>query len=303
MRCYFGANMVLPQEITSLTARCVIPSQSSTGTVSLTVSNDDITSSSAQTYTFKNLDTVSSVSPGTIPQEGRIVTVTGTNFVNADTLSCSWSDGSKVIATYSSATSLTCFAPASTGTGSVFVTSNGLDYATTSATVTYVATPTADTIFPLSGVTNGGMTATVTGSQFVSGGTCKFGSTETAVWTVDSPTQIRCIVPAAAAIGPVSVYVTNIPTREFAEVGLIFTYRATPSVVDLWPIAGAVAGGTTVVLTGPNLMYYDDVMSCTFDLTQLLPLFIHRRALNVWHLLLLLLELCLSPSSIMASNL
>jgi hypothetical protein len=92
---------------------------------------------------------------------------------------------------------------------------------------TYVAPPTVSTVAPGSGTTLGGTAVTLTGTNFVTGATVKFGGIAASSVAVVSSTSLTARTPAHAA-GAVNVVVTN-PDGQSGTLASGFTYAAPPA--------------------------------------------------------------------------
>jgi len=93
--------------------------------------------------------------------------------------------------------------------------------------VTAPVPPAITGIAPASGYTNGGTSVTITGSNFLSGATVKFGANTATGVIVNSSNSITATTPAGAAAGAVNVVVVN--TNSTAGTNLnAFTYLLPP---------------------------------------------------------------------------
>lgn len=111
--------------------------------------------------------------------------------------------------------------------------------------------PTISAIAPASGPTAGGTTVTITGANFVSGATVRFGGVVASGIVFNSATSITATAPARAA-GAVDVSVTN-PDAQVVTRTLGYTYVApAPTVSSITPATGVTSGGTGVTITGSN---------------------------------------------------
>lgn len=112
------------------------------------------------------------------------------------------------------------------------------------------AAPTVTSITPATGPLAGGTAVTITGTGFQAGATVRFGANAATGVTVVSATSITATSPAGAA-GAVGVTVTN-PDAQTATLAGAFTYAAAaaPTVTSIAPSSGALAGGTSVTITG-----------------------------------------------------
>lgn len=97
---------------------------------------------------------------------------------------------------------------------------------------------------------NGGETVTITGQNFVSGATVKFGSTAATNVAFVSSTEITATVPAGKQ-GMVDVSVTN-PDNQVAKAQ--YQYKTDPIITSITPANGPLVGGTIVSIKGQYFM-------------------------------------------------
>jgi len=110
--------------------------------------------------------------------------------------------------------------------------------------------PTITSFEPANGNTSGGTAVTITGTNFQSGATVKFGSVDASSVNVQSATTIVATAPAQPA-GATSITVTN-PDGQSATASF-FTYVVPPPIVTtVSPTSGPGNGGTVVQITGSN---------------------------------------------------
>lgn len=121
--------------------------------------------------------------------------------------------------------------------------------ATTASNYTYNSGPLINSISPGVGPVVGGTVVTITGSGFQPGAVVKFGAIPATFVIVDGATQIRATAPAASGTVQITVEVAGVPSPQTPAAQ--FSY-AGPSVTAVSPIAGPLAGGTTVIITGTN---------------------------------------------------
>jgi hypothetical protein len=225
------------------------------GTVDVTVTSPYGTSgtSAADQFTFVTAPTVTSLGTASGPTGGGTsVAITGTNFTGASAVFF----GSAVATSFTvnSATSITAVAPAQTaGIVDVTVVTAGGTSATGSADqFTYTATaPTVSAVSPNLGPTAGGTSVVLTGTSFNGATQVSFGATAATSFVVDSPTQITATAPAESA-ATIDVTVTTPYGTSTTGSADHFTYAdaAAPVVSSLSASSGAMAGGTSVVITG-----------------------------------------------------
>ena len=166
--------------------------------------------------------------------------------------------------TTQTATSMTVFAPAAAAsTVAVTVINPDGGSATRAGAFTYVTTstpvsePTIASLSPASGPTAGGSSVTISGSDFQSGATVRFGTAlATVLDRVDQAITVR--TPAGAA-GAVTVTVTN-PDGGVVTRAAGFTYVSVadpvsePTIITVTPGSGPTTGNTTVTIGGAEFM-------------------------------------------------
>ncbi len=114
--------------------------------------------------------------------------------------------------------------------------------------VTAAAAPSISSVQPSSG--SQGTTVTITGTNFVSGATVKFGTVAASSVTVQSATSIVATAPPQDA-GTVSVSVTNPDGQSATFNGFTYVVPA-PSIASVSPASGPSNGGTSVQISGNN---------------------------------------------------
>ena len=229
---------------TSITA--VTPSGTA-GSKNIQVTNPDLQAGTLENgFTFEAV-TVTSIFPPSGPTAGGTsVTITGTGFASGATVTIGGNAATGV--TYVSATSIKATTPAGTvGSANVVVTVSPNSSPPLSGGFTYEVTPTVTGVTPSSGPTAGGTKITITGTGFVTGATVTIGGIAATVVTVVNTTSIIATTPAGTA-GAQSVIVTTPGGPGTLTNG--FTYEVTPTVTNISPNSGPVAGGTAVTITG-----------------------------------------------------
>ncbi len=203
---------------------------------------------------------ITSISPTTgSTSGGTTVTITGDNLSGVAYVFFGSTEATSF--TVISSTEIQATSPAeSAGTVNMTVTSPGGTSPVTSADqFTYTSPtptpqpPTVTAISPTSGPTSGGTKVTITGTNFVTGATVKFGSLTATAVTFNSVTSITATSPAESA-GTVNVTVTT-PGGGTSAISTAdqFTYQVpVPTVTAISPTSGSTAGGTKVTITGTN---------------------------------------------------
>jgi hypothetical protein len=262
--CQFGSTSVPANFMSATTATCVAP-VGTAGSQAFSYSNNAQNFVTPGSYLYQDI-TVGGISPNNgIPAGGTVVTVTGTGFVNSANLMCQFA-GTSVPATFISATSLSCVAPAGAGNATFAVSNNAQTYVN-GGSYLYQAAPTATSISPSSG--NPGTVVTVTGGTYISTGTltCKFGNTTVAA-TFVSATMVTCVVPAGS--GNVSV-ATSDNGQDYGP-PTNFLFNILPSAIS--PTNGKSAGFTITVITGSGFVNSAS-LSCKFGANVVSATFIN----------------------------
>ena len=189
--------------------------------------NDGQTATGSNAFTYYGVPTVTLVSPASGPAAGGTsVTITGTGFTSAATVSFGGTPGTGV--TFVSDTQITVTSPAKAAGGTVDVrvtTVSGTSAISANDRFTYTGVaPTVTLVSPASGSRLGGTSVTITGTGFTSAAaTVAFGATAGTGVTFVSDTSITVTSPAHAA-GLVDVRVTTPGGTSAIVVGDRFTY-------------------------------------------------------------------------------
>ncbi len=180
------------------------------------------------------------------------VTISGSKFSGASAVEFGSQAASSF--TVNSATQITAVSPAETaGIVDVTVTTpSGTSPTSPADEFTYEVSPVVSSLSPSAGPLSGGTTVVVTGSGLAGSVGVSFGSTVASSYTVNSATQITATSPPAVA-GPVDVTVTTPSGTSGTSAADFFTYEAAPLVSAVSPVAGPLAGSSTVTITGTGL--------------------------------------------------
>jgi alpha-tubulin suppressor-like RCC1 family protein len=231
-----------------------------TGTVDVTVTTPGGTSPISPADVFSYAPAVTTVNPNVGPASGGTsVTITGTNF--SGTTAVNFGSTSATSFTVNSETSITAAAPAGSGTVDVTVTTPGGTSPSGSADrFSYAPLPTITELNPKTGQEMGGTSVTITGTGFTGATAVDFGLNSALSYTVNSGTSITAVAPAGT--GTVDVTVTTPGGTNATGTADQFTYvlLPPPTVAKLKPRVGAIAGGTTVVITGTSFTGAEAVM-------------------------------------------
>ena len=221
-----------------------------------------VTGSTATGYTVQiggatTPPTLSGLSPSTGAMAGgTTVTLTGSGFVDQQT-TVRFGGSSAVQVTVASATSLTAVTPVSASSGPVDVTvqtPNG--QASLSQAFTYALAPSITTLSPGSVPAYMQSPISVTGTSFVTGGTtASFVSgatppvTTSAVVSGVTPTSLTVTAPWLTP----GTYTLQISTAGGTATRSVVVYGM-PSISQIAPAFGPVAGGTVVTITGAQFV-------------------------------------------------
>ncbi|KAK3107254.1 hypothetical protein FSP39_010348 [Pinctada imbricata] len=248
-------------ESCSVTSVIATQIECSVGAVPVGIQNVGVTvlphGKASSTATVTSTATAVTVSPSSGSTNGGTkVTITGNGFIDGQTTVTF--GGNACTVTSVTLSQIECTTPAGSGSATVQVTSNSINYPT--ATFTYDAskTPTISAVTPTSG--NTGDSVTISGTSFsaTTGDiTVLMGTTACAVQTA-STTQITCTLGANAA-ATVDVEVTVSPYG-VAGTGTTFNYDL--ELASANPDKGSLGGGQLLTLQGRGFSTTSDVTLC-----------------------------------------
>ena len=116
-------------------------------------------------------------------------------------------------------------------------------------------TPIVSNVAPSNGSAAGGTIVTITGQYFLSTQQVYFGSTPAISFQVVSDTKVTAVSPPSASGARVDVTVLSEGLQSATSAADEFTYAASaPDVTGVSPSSGPVGGGSTVIITGSNLL-------------------------------------------------
>jgi len=184
-----------------------------------------------------NAPTITSFTP-TGGAVGTEVTITGSNFTGATAVRFNGTAAGFIV---DSDTQIRVNVPAGATTGPISVT-NADGTGSSAAHFTVTVAPSITSFTPPAGPV--GTEVTLTGAGFSGATAVSFNGTAAAGFVVDSNTQLRATVPAAATTGPISV--TN--AAGDGSSATHFTVIVAPSITSFTPLEGPV--GTEVTISG-----------------------------------------------------
>jgi DNA-binding beta-propeller fold protein YncE len=226
------------------------------GTVDVTVTTAGGTSatSTADKYTYTAIPAVTGISPTAGPlTAGASVTITGSCFAGATNVT--FGTTATTSFTVNNALSLTATAPAhAAGTVNVTVTTPfGTSAIVPADQYTYEGPPTVTKVNLNTGPLGGGIPVTITGTNLIGATNVYFGGIPAPSYTVTSATSITATTPGDGA-GIVDVTVTTPVGTSPTSAADQFIYEAPPTLTKLSPNTGPLGGGTSVTITGTNLL-------------------------------------------------
>jgi len=228
-----------------------------TSPVTISASLDSIVGSTTLSVVDET-PAVNNLSVSTGPTSGGTsVVLTGLNLTGATAVQFGSADASSF--TVDSATQITAVSPsASAGNVNIRVTTPFGISATSSANqFTFIAPPTVSGISPNLGLTSGGTSVILTGTNFSTATSVNFGLSS-ASFIIDSNTQITATSPANSA-GTVDITVTTPYGTSTTSSADEFTYGNSPTVTGVSPSFGPTFGGTSVTITGTDFSDATDV--------------------------------------------
>jgi phospholipase D-like protein/IPT/TIG domain-containing protein len=232
------------------------------GTVGITVTNkagDTGTLPAAYLYTSTSPSTapkLNVIQPNTgSPSGGESVTISGSNLVQGMTVTIG---GSPATITSSNSVSIRATTPSGTGVADLVVTNPNGQSASLRGAFTYAeppGPPNVTSTVPGSGSVNGGNTITVKGSSFSKGAVVSVGGTLCTTIIVSNSSTITATTPAHS-LGSADVVVKNIDGQS-STLSSGFTYVAAPppSISNIVPNSGSVAGGSAITINGSNFVF------------------------------------------------
>ncbi|MCK9408261.1 MAG: IPT/TIG domain-containing protein [Bacteroidetes bacterium] len=180
---------------------------------------------------------------------GTLVTITGTNLTEISSLTFGGTPGTSINS--ESASSVTVVTPVkSAGVVDVELTTPGGTVVSVGA-YTYVDAPTITKVSQPSGPVAGNTTVTISGINLTGTSKVKFGGVAGKSIKVVSATSVTVVTPAKG-VGVVDVELTT-PAGGSVTLAGAYTYVELPTIAKVVPVAGPVAGLTSVTITGTNL--------------------------------------------------
>jgi hypothetical protein len=206
-------------------------------------------------YTYQGAPIITAMSPNFGPQSGgTTVNISGSNFLlgmgePGFTLQVLFGGNA---AQFNAINDNLIVATAPPGTGvqqvKVINSTSGASDFRSEANYTYSSGPLINSIEPNHGPSTGGSDVVIRGTGFAPGAIVKFGEVQ-AFATVINAGEIRAVAPPGAGVVTISVNVNSTLSLPGAQAQ--FSYDG-PTVTEVSPIAGPVAGGTAITIRGTN---------------------------------------------------
>jgi IPT/TIG domain len=278
---YFGTIEATDATIINNTVIMAASPVGGSGTVDVRVMNNEGLSplnppNDQYTYTTTTAPTVTGVTPDSGPLAGGTsVTITGTGFTTGSSVAFGTVTATNV--TFNSATSLSVTSPPGVSAGAVDVTvttagvTSPINQPADLFTYTSTTAPTVTGLSPAFGPAGGGTFVTISGTNFVDVTAVDFGTTPVTGETVINSNTIT--VDSPPGMGIVDVTVTTDAGTSPANPADQFTYLAAPTVTGVSPNSGPLAGGTSVTITGTDLLgasavYFGTTQATSFNVTS-----------------------------------
>ena len=257
VRCSFGLVVVTARLLDAYSVECVSPSAALLGYVPLEVStNGKDFSTSGWTFEIMHRPAVLSVAPSMGPASGgSLLAVEGVHFSHrASSLSylvCRF-NLTEVVASWQSATSILCLAPRSPpGVVLVAVANTPSSFSAERAWFEY-SDGMVTSMSPSNGPITGGVLLSLFGHGFspsyTAGHHCVFGDIASSEATVLSTSLAVCDTPFLTY--PVITRVQLRLDGALIDTGFEFSFESPPTVLDIHPRSGPLAGGTQVIVVG-----------------------------------------------------
>jgi hypothetical protein len=250
----FGASNAASFTVNSASSITASSPAGSAGAVDITVTTPGGTSATSASDQFTYVTpapTVTAISPASgTTTGGTSVTITGTNFTGATAVTIGGTAATGI--TVVNAATITATTPAHAAGAADVVVTTPAGGGTGTALFTYLSlAPTVAAVSPASGLTAGGGTVTITGSNFTGVTAVTFGVVAAASFTVVNATTITATVPSHLQ-GAVGVSVSA--AGGSGTMTSAYTYvTGTPAIASVTPSSGPTTGGTTVTIAGSNL--------------------------------------------------
>ena len=266
--CIFGDRKIMSEKIANTTFSCQSPTWSTEPSSSFQFSLNGADHSTYSKQLQYYIDPyVSSVSPSFGPLEGNtIIRLQGENL---NITNCRFGT-IETAAIYSSYSSSSCISPpqATPGKYSLFVSTNGIRYIDTGKVFTHSVRPAAVWMSLSAGPESGGTRVAIHGYDVtnISLGSvfCEFGSNGYRVLGSIEDVNTGTITCVSPNHPPATVpFRISFNGQQFEDINASFTYYLQPTVFEVSPASGSLAGGSKISIFGSNFIA-SGLLSCKF---------------------------------------
>ena len=242
---YFGATPATNVAVDTLYAGFInVNAPPGCGVVDVTVVTAYGTTTTTANAKFKYIPVVNSITATGGPAAGGTeVTINGAGFTSDSMVKFGTIAATNV--TYISDKQIKAISPPGNGKVDIAVTTPG---GTSAAGIQFTYGPVVNGVSPSIGPQAGGTSVAITGSGFTGATAVKFGSANSAGFTVNSDISITATAPAGS--GMVHVIVTTPAGTSPANSKDQYYYAPIPTVTGLSPAFGPEAGGKTLTISG-----------------------------------------------------
>ena len=260
---YYNDTVINCNVINSTFANCSLPTLIQIGVGEFGACNGDMVQLNSIkrfeiTFDFK----INKISPNRGPNHGYTqITVFG-KFFRADVNAhCRFRAVDSILltsATVFNSTTLSCLTPANFGDNTVCVdiSINGVDYSNDCLNFTYIRAPSLSNIFPTSGILEGGMIISLSGTSFLNSNSlgCKFGFNQFVRASFINSSFVACLLPRQWHQIDLNVDLT-LDGISYSNNPLIFSYYSNNlNIYSLVPTIKSVNGDSNMTLLGYNFL-------------------------------------------------
>lgn len=263
-----AVNHNVPFYLFSATTILAVTPPHAPGTVDVVVTTPGGTATATGAYTYYGLPTISAVSPSVGPVAGgQTVTITGTNFVPANTTVTFDGTPGTGVSVAPDGQSLTVTTPAHVEAPVDVVITTPFGAVTAASGYEYFDPPTIASVTPAEGPSTGGTSVTITGTDFATGPgqtAVTFGGAPAAITSI-TRTQIVVTAPARPSPPPPDIFAVTLQVATAGgSVSSTYTYYEPPTIASLSPANGPSTGGQSVTITGTNFSTTPGATTVTF---------------------------------------
>ena len=218
----------------------------------ITVINGDGQQATFNSFTLDPLPVLNSISPNVISQgSSPLMTLSGNNFVTGLSVEIGGLACTGPLVLGGSQVQCTLDPSLTTGIQSATITNPDGQSVASLLAIAVNGNPVIGSVIPTQGPSNGGTFLTITGTNFFPGASIEFSNIGSSCLNVNviSSSQITCETPNANTVGVNDVIVQiGTATSSWSS----FNFIPAPTITNIIPNAGGIAGGTSVVIQGSD---------------------------------------------------